>query len=114
MEWDERLKWEVSVLSDNRVVIADNGVHDVWLYVTGDFESLDQKLEYSNLICEKLNYHPIEKNLFTPPAVDIQLSIRNAIKESIEVLLKEDEMMTTFEQKYRQKCVDELQKYWRI
>ena len=37
------------------IIASDDFEHDVWLYVTGDFESIDKALAYAQGIAQRLN-----------------------------------------------------------
>lgn len=37
------------------IIASDDFEHDVWLYVTGDFESIDKALAYAQGVAQRLN-----------------------------------------------------------
>ena len=55
-------KWEAHIHADgyeDKVYITnDDFTHDVWLWVTGDFASVDQKFLYAVSIVDALNSIP--------------------------------------------------------
>lgn len=69
-------KWSVGHDEEERKTFIESSdfTHDVRLYVDGDFESNEQKWNYSTEICQRLN---------RPPTRDIKAEI---VKECIETI----------------------------
>lgn len=47
--------WEAEIVAGKVVICSDDFAHDVWLYVTGDFENNDEALAYAGHLADKLN-----------------------------------------------------------
>lgn len=48
-------EWEAMKVAGKVVVASEDFGHDVWLYVSGDFEDDDEALTYAGRIADKLN-----------------------------------------------------------
>ena len=52
--------WSVVHWGDKVGLQSDDFMHDVVLYVTGDFYDIEQQLEYARLLAESMNRMPRE------------------------------------------------------
>lgn len=68
----------------------------------------------SNSISHEKFFLKDGEKTFTPTEDDIELIIRNAILESFNHLLKQNETSGIAEMNYRLMCIEELQKYWEL
>jgi len=53
---NETKEWEVGSERGEVFIGSEDFTHDVRLYVNGDFEDIEQQIEYAKTLAEKLNY----------------------------------------------------------